>query len=86
MEEKIKKFLADYRQKNGKTQKEMAQFIGVSYATYQDMEKGIIRKIDGFNKLKAATGFNGDIDIHEELGTNVNEDKEEGFSIKEVIY
>jgi DNA-binding XRE family transcriptional regulator len=50
--------LKAYRAKHGKSQKEMAAFIGVSYRTYQDMEtQGIVKKLDVLNKLKEKTGF-----------------------------
>lgn len=57
-EDKIKAHLAAYKSTHSKTQKEMAALIGISYATYQDLEKGIVRTVSVLNKLKSATGFN----------------------------
>lgn len=59
IEEKIRNHLATYRHTHGiKSQKEMARIIGISYTTYQELEKGIVKKVDTLNKLKASTGFN----------------------------
>jgi transcriptional regulator with XRE-family HTH domain len=58
MEDKIIEHLKTYRAKHGKTQKEMAALMHVSYRTYQDMETlGIVKKIDALNRLKELTGF-----------------------------
>lgn len=35
----------------------MAAIVGVSYVTYQEIEKGIIKKTDYLKKLKENTGF-----------------------------
>ena len=58
IEEKIRVHLKSYKALHGKTQKEMAEIIGVSYATYQALENGIVKTLDVLNKLKATTGFN----------------------------
>jgi DNA-binding XRE family transcriptional regulator len=56
-EEEIKDHLAAYRQTTGKTQKQMAAHIGVAYATYQQMEKGIIKTPEAFQKFVERTDF-----------------------------
>ena len=58
VEEKIRNHLKSYKAVHGKTQKEMAEIIGISYATYQGLEKGVVKTLDVLNKLKATTGFN----------------------------
>lgn len=58
IEEKIRAHLAAYKKAHNKTQKEMAELIGIAYSTYQDLEKGIVRTVGVLNKLKLTTGFN----------------------------
>lgn len=55
--ERIKQYLIQYRKTHKKTQKEMAEFLGVSYVTYQNMERGDIKKIESLNVLKEKIGF-----------------------------
>lgn len=64
MEERIIAHLAQFRAKNKKSQKEMAVLLGVSYATYQEIEQGIIKKLDTLRKLKEKTGFSPETGIH----------------------
>jgi DNA-binding XRE family transcriptional regulator len=56
-EDKIREHLKAYRAKMGKTQKEMAEYLGVSYVTYQEMEKGIVKSVKVLNILKDKTGY-----------------------------
>ena len=55
--EVIKAHLAAYRKETGLTQKQMYPVLGVSYATYQALEKGIINTIDVLDKLVEKTGL-----------------------------
>lgn len=57
-EERIREHLKTYRAKNGKTQKEMAELLGVSYVTYQEMERGVVKSLKVLNKIKEKTGYN----------------------------
>jgi DNA-binding XRE family transcriptional regulator len=56
-EDKIREHLKIFRAQSGKTQKQMAAYLGVSYVTYQEMEKGIVKSVKGLNLLKEKTGF-----------------------------
>jgi DNA-binding XRE family transcriptional regulator len=60
IENKISEHLKSYRAKHDKTQEQMAKIIGVSTVTYQEMEKGIVKSLKNFNKIKNKTGFTGD--------------------------
>lgn len=75
IEERIQDHLKAYRAKNGKSQKEMAAYLGVSYVTYQEMERGIVKSVKNFNKIKDKTGFNSDTQetVYEKEGDVGNE-------------
>lgn len=68
----------------------MAQIIGVSYATYQQMEKGIIKKAEGFEKLKKTTGFSSTQEnmygIHNSGSAEVNNEHEKSSPGTENFY